>query len=136
MTDKTVTISARIPVETAEELKKKLKKGGKTLRDVICEYAEKGGVGKNKPADGVNTVFDEETVQEILSMADFFNLTPRDLLNQVLNGLMEGTLTLVGGKIEGKPSLSLDDLEEACHDRGITVQEAINKTIKSLKGGK
>lgn len=82
------------------------------------------------------TVLDDDVVKEIHSMAEFCKVGTNTLMKDILSGLMEGNLLIRGGKVVGRPEYDLDELEEACHDRGITVQEAINKTIKSLKGGK
>ncbi len=75
-------------------------------------------------------------LKEVESMAKFFGMDVGDLLKGVCAGLMDGNLTVENGKVVGVPEIDLDNLKEACHERGIGMQEAIDKTVKNLRSGK
>lgn len=75
-------------------------------------------------------------LEEIDSMAKFFGMNGVDLLKGVCDGLMDGNLTVENGKVVGVPEIDLVNLKEACHERGIGMQEAIDKTVKNLRSGK
>ena len=89
MTDKTTIVAARIPVETKEQLEKRLKKDGKGLREVITEYAE--GTKVRIP----------KILVEIDSLASYFNMTGEELLKDIKKGLEVGRLGIEDGKIVG-----------------------------------
>lgn len=75
-------------------------------------------------------------LEEIESMAKFFGMDGVEFINKVCDGLTDGSLTVEGGKVIGVPEIDLTELEDACHERGISVQEAIDKTVKTLRSGK
>ena len=96
----------------------------KLCEGVPTKNSEKSGLTPNKD------------LEEIDSMAKFFGMTGGDLLKGVCDGLMDGHLTVENGKVVGVPEVNLEKLEEACHERGIGMQEAIDKTVKNLRSGK
>lgn len=96
----------------------------KLCEGVPTKISEKSGLTPNKD------------LEEIDSMAKFFGMDGGDLLKGVCAGLMDGNLTVENGKVVGVPEIDLDNLKEACHERGIGMQEAIDKTVKNLRSGK
>lgn len=96
----------------------------KLCEGVPIKISEKSGLTPNKD------------LEEIDSMAKFFKMDGRELLKGVCDGLMDGNLTVENGKVVGVPEVNLEKLEEACHERGIGMQEAIDKTVKNLRSGK
>ena len=129
MTDKTKTISVRMPVETAEELEKTLKNQGITLRKLLTGIAN----GENfTPKDGVYTQFDEEMVRDIEGMAKCFNLTMAEMMEGVCEGLNCGSLTVLDGRVVGIPDLDLESLYDACHEANIDPQKAIDRLVKEI----
>ena len=134
----------RIANETADYFE------GKPLNRMVeglCELLESGKItfdGENLKVEGVYTEKSEKNsgltpskeVKEIESMAVFFGFTLDEMLKMIYNGLNDGYLTVENGKIVGLPEVDLDNLKEACHERGIGMQEAIDKTVKNLRSGK
>lgn len=96
----------------------------KLCEGVPTKIPEKSGLTPNKD------------LEEIDSMAKFFGMDGGELLKGVCDGLMDGNLTVENGKVVGVPEVNLEKLEEACHERGIGMQEAIDKTVKNLRSGK
>ena len=96
----------------------------KLCEGVPTKISEKSGLTPNKD------------LEEIDSMAKFFGMDGGELLKGVCDGLMDGNLTVENGKVVGVPEIDLDNLKEACHERGIGMQEAIDKTVKNLRSGK
>lgn len=96
----------------------------KLCEGVPTKISEKSGLTPNKD------------LEEIDSMAKFFGMDGGELLKGVCDGLMDGNLTVENGKVVGVPEINLEKLEEACHERGIGMQEAIDKTVKNLRSGK
>lgn len=96
----------------------------KLCEGVPIKNSEKSGLTPNKD------------LEEIDSMAKFFGMDVGDLLKGVCAGLMDGNLTVENGKVVGVPEIDLENLKEACHERGIGMQEAIDKTVKNLRSGK
>lgn len=96
----------------------------KLCEGVPAKNSEKTGLTPNKD------------LEEIDSMAKFFGMTGGEMLKGVCEGLTDGNLTVENGKVVGVPEIDLDNLKEACHERGIGMQEAIDKTVKSLRSGK
>lgn len=94
----------------------------------LCE-----GVPTGKPQESANSNND---LSEIESMANFFRMGLDEFLKGVCDGLMDGSLTVEGGKVVGVPLVNLEGLEEACHERGISMQDAIDKTVKTLRGNR
>ncbi len=74
-------------------------------------------------------------LEEIGSMAKFFGITTEALLRAVCDGLMDGALTVEGGKVVGTPDESLTRFKEACHDMGIDPEKALEKATLGVKRG-
>lgn len=134
----------RIANETADYFE------GKPLNRMVeglCELLESGKItfdGENLKVEGVYTEKSEKKsgispnkdLEEIESMAKYFGMSTEEVLKGIYNGLNDGYLTVEDGKIVGLPEVDLDNLKEACHERGIGMQEAIDKTVKNLRSGK
>lgn len=120
MTDKTAPISARIPVDIEEELKKRLKKEGKTLRKIITEYAE-----------GVNT----SKLSGIETMTRLLGVTAEEFIAGISSGLEDGTLTVIGKRVVGVPEYSLDNFLDACHDLNLDPQKTLDKVAGMIRKG-
>ena len=137
----TTVKSVRIDNDKLAELETRL--GGKTINAWLNEQIECYLSGE-KVDRGVNPQKNSEKsgltpnkdLEEIESMAKFFGMTGGEMLKGVCEGLMDGNLTVENGKVVGVPEIDLENLKEACHERGIGMQEAIDKTVKSLRSGK
>lgn len=142
MTDKTKTISVRLPVETVDELEKTLKKQGITLRNLLTGMANgeinaENFIPEDSSAlsDGVYTQYvplDEEIVRDIEKMAKCFGMTLEEMMEGVCEGLNCGSLTVLDGRVAGIPEIDLERLYEACHEANIDPQEAIDKLVKDM----
>lgn len=133
---KTRTRTVRISNESADYFEKLPL--NKVIEGVYTLISE-----KKATFDGESLKISEKTgltpnkdLEEIDSMAKFFGMDGGDLLKGVCAGLMDGNLTVENGKVVGIPQIDLTNLEEACHERGIGMQEAIDKTVKNLRSGK
>lgn len=132
----------RISNESAEYFERKPLN---RMVESLSELLKSGKItfdGENLKAEGVYTEKNSEKtgltpeIKEIESMANFFGLTLNEMLKKIYEGLNDGTLTIENGRIVGVPEVNLEKLEEACHERGIGMQEAIDKTVKNLRSGK
>lgn len=126
-----------IKIRISEELYEGLSLKGTNLSETIRKILKDSFVPQN--SDGKNQksgLTPSKEVKEIESMAVFFGFTLDEMLKMIYNGLNDGYLTVEDGKIVGLPEVDLDNLKEACHERGIGMQEAIDKTVKNLRSGK
>ena len=126
-----------IKIRISEELYDGLSQKGTNLSETIRKILKDSFVPQNKGEKNQNSgLAPSKEVKEIESMAVFFGFTLDEMLKMIYNGLNDGYLTVEDGKIVGLPGVDLDNLKEACHERGIGMQEAIDKTVKSLRSGK
>lgn len=130
MTDKTKTISVRLPVETADELEETLKNQGLTLRKMLTGIAK----GENfAPKDGVYTQFDGEIARDIEGMAKCFGMTLEEMMEGVCEGLTYGSLTVMDGRVVGIPDVNLETLYDKCHEVNVDPQDAIDRLVKEME---
>ena len=95
----------------------------KLCEGVPTKISEKSGLTPNKD------------LEEIESMAKFFGMNGGDMLKGVCDGLMDGNLTVENGKVVGVPEVNLDNFKEACHEKGIDLQKALDKAAQSIRRG-
>ena len=95
----------------------------KLCEGVPTKISEKSGLTPNKD------------LEEIDSMAKFFGMDGGELLKGVCDGLMDGNLTVENGKVVGVPEANLDNFKEACHEKGIDLQKALDKATQSIRRG-
>lgn len=95
----------------------------KLCEGVPAKISEKSGLTPNKD------------LEEIDSMAKFFGMDGGELLKGVCDGLMDGNLTVENGKVVGVPEVNLDNFKEACHEKGIDLQKALDKATQSIRRG-
>ena len=95
----------------------------KLCEGVPTKISEKSGLTPN------------EDLEEIDSMAKFFGMDGGELLKGVCDGLMDGNLTVENGKVVGVPEVNLDNFKEACHEKGIDLQKALDKATQSIRRG-
>ena len=95
----------------------------KLCEGVPTKISEKSGLTPNKD------------LEEIDSMAKFFGMDGGELLKGVCDGLMDGNLTVENGKVVGVPEVNLDNFKEACHEKGIDLQKALDKATQSIRRG-
>lgn len=126
-------IKIRISEELYEGLSQKGTNLSETIRKILKDSFVPHNSGEKNSKSGLTP---NKDLEEIESMAKFFGMDSGDLLKGVCEGLMDGNLTVENGKVVGVPEIDLDNLKEACHERGIGIQEAIDKTVKSLRSGK
>jgi hypothetical protein len=127
------TIKLRISEELYGEIASKGRNLSETIREILRNSFVPQNSGEKNQKSGLTP---SKEVKEIESMAVFFGFTLDEMLKMIYNGLNDGYLTVEDGKIVGLPEVNLDNLKEACHERGIGMQEAIDKTIKILRSGK
>lgn len=126
-----------IKLRISEELYGEIASKGRNLSETIREILRNSFVPQNSDEKNLKTgLTPSKEVKEIESMAVFFGFTLDEMLKMIYNGLNDGYLTVEDGKIVGLPEVGLDSLKEACHERGIGIQEAIDKTVKNLRSGK
>ena len=95
----------------------------KLCEGVPTKISEKSGLTPNKD------------LEEIDSMAKFFGMDGGELLKGVCDGLMDGNLTVENGKVVGVPEINLDNFKDACHEKGIDLQKALDKATQSIRRG-
>lgn len=127
------TIKLRISEELYGEIASKGRNLSETIREILRNSFVPQNSGEKNQKSGLTP---SKEVKEIESMAVFFGFTLDEMLKMIYNGLNDGYLTVEDGKIVGLPEVNLDNLKEACHERGIGMQEAIDKTVKNLRSGK
>lgn len=135
MTDRTKPVSARLPVETVEEIEKRLKKEGLTLRELLESYAEGDVYTKNegKPKGaGIKPQEKPEDIENIRQMGSFFGFDVEGMIHLLSEGLEGGYITVKDGKLAGEIDLDLEDFYDVCHDKGIEPQKAIDKMVSML----
>ena len=132
MTDRTKPVSARLPVETVEEIEKRLKKEGLTLRELLESYAEGGVYTKNEPKGEIKPQEKPEDIENIRQMGSFFGFDVEGMIHLLSEGLEGGYITVKEGKLAGEIDLDLEDFYDVCHDKGIEPQKAIDKMVSML----
>ena len=126
-----------VKLRISEELYGEIASKGRNLSETIREILRNSFVPQNNSEKNQKSgLTPNKDLEEIDSMAKFFGMDGGELLKGVCDGLMDGNLTVENGKVVGVPEINLEKLEEACHERGIGMQEAIDKTVKSLRSGK
>ena len=130
MTDKTKTVSARIPNEVADEMEKRLKAESYSLRELITDYANGRSVNTEKSE---KNLFPEGAVKEIGLMANYFGVGVDELFDAIFTGLEEGYLSMENGKVIGVPEIDLDEFKEACKDIGAEPETVLKKAVASLR---
>ncbi len=131
MTNKTRTVSARIPNEVADSMEKRLQREGISLREMIVDYA-------NGREASVNTQNSEKSMpsakwEEMGSMAEFFGISTEDLLDGVYQGLMEGYLTYERGNVLGMPEIDLTEFKEVCGSKD--PQKVLDEITRKIRSG-
>ncbi len=126
--------AVRIDNDKLAELEQRL--NGKTINSWLNEQITEFIEGKPVKISEKSEASPNNDLKEVESMANFFGLTLDKMLSKICEGLTDGTLTIENGKVVGVPEIDLENLKEACHDRGIGMQEAIDKTVKNLRSGK
>lgn len=71
--------------------------------------------------------------KEIESMASFFGITTEEMTGQFFELLNEGVLTVEEGRLVAVKESWVERFEDACHDRCIPVEKAVESVIKGLK---
>lgn len=135
-------IILRINAETREKLEKEAEKEkislSQHIRNIISGKKEENSVLQNQNFEdslskwGIN----EEYLADLSTMAGFMGGSVGEMIRLLDEAVNEGTITFENGRYIGVPKCNLNELEEACHERGIGMQEAIDKTVKNLRSGK
>ena len=141
MTEKTKSVSARLPLETIEEMEKKLKNQGIALRELLTVYANDGvnTIGnRDKQVEdngtNVNTFegVSEEVVKDIKSMIHLWGMSEKKFFSELDEALNDGRVNVEGGKVVGHESLDLTKFYEKCRDMNAKPQEVIDKIVRSM----
>jgi len=135
-------IILRINAETREKLEKEAEKAkislSQHIRNIISGEKEENSVLQNQDYEdslskwGIN----EEYLADLSTMAGFMGGSVGEMIRLLDEAVNEGAITFENGRYIGVPKCDLNELEEACHERGIGMQEAIDKTVKKLRSGK
>lgn len=132
MTDRTKTVSVRLPVEIVDDLNKRLSKEGLTLRDLLSSYAESGLSVKSSKSEtplGVNT----DIIDNLSQMASFMWTDLGGLVSALNDGLEDGSLSYENGRLIGQSELKMDRFYEICHDRNLERQKAFDRLVNMLE---
>ena len=133
MTDRTKTISVRLPVEIVDDLNKRLSKEDLTLRDFLSSYVESGSVNressKSETPLGVNT----DITDNLSQMASFMWTDLGGLVSALNDGLEDGSLSYENGRLVGQSELKMDRFYEICHDRNLDRQKAFDRLVNMLE---
>ena len=138
MTEKTNTYAVRLPVETIEELKKRLENQGITARELLTEYA-KGGVNTKKSEDtekrteGYSVNAPEAVMKDILNMARLFGMNETEFFEALADAMNAGRVAVEGGKIVGVPELELGAYFDKCHELNLKPQETLDKLTRAMR---
>lgn len=71
--------------------------------------------------------------KEIESMASFFGITTEEMTGQFFEMLNEGVLTVEEGRLVAVKESWVERFEDACHDKCIPVEKAVENAIKGMK---
>ena len=133
MTDRTKTVSVRLPVEIVDDLNKRLSKEGMSLRDFLSSYAENGSVNreslKTETPLGVNT----DIIDNLSQMAAFMWTDLGGLVSALNDGLEDGSLSYENGRLIGQSEIKMDRFYEICHDRNLERQKAFDRLVNMLE---
>ena len=149
MTDKTKTISVRLPNETAEEFEKWLKDQGLTAREFITgvvngeiDGSKDGGYRKSRGLDSVNTEkqpkteskyrIDEEILDDLATMKNFIGGSVNEMIRLFAEGLNVGSIIYENGKLQGVSDIYLGDFKEKCRELNVDPQKALDKWVKDM----
>ena len=130
MTDRTKTVSVRLPVEIVDDLNKRLSKEGLTLRDFLSSYAERNHESlKTETPLGVNT----DIIDNLSQMAAFMWTDLGGLVSALNDGLEDGSLSYEKGRLIGQSEIKMDRFYEICHDRNLERQKAFDRLVNMLE---
>ena len=125
MTDKTKTISVRLPLETVEEIEEKLKKEGITLRQMLTEYPKlRGSKSVNTAKIGIS-----HNLEQMLFLMGY---TVEEGLKILEKSLEDGVLEVKDGRFTGQTEIDLNEFYDVCHEKNIRPEDAIKKCITML----
>lgn len=92
-----------------------------------------GAEVKISGSNGVHTGKMEHFFKEIESMASFFGISTEEMTGQFFELLNEGVLTVEEGRLVAVKESWVERFEDACHDRCIPVEKAVENAIKGMK---
>lgn len=125
-----------VKLRISEELYGEIASKGRNLSETIREILRNSFVPQNSDEKNQKSgLTPSKEVKEIESMAVFFGFTLDEMLKMIYNGLNDGYLTVEDGKIVGLPEVDLDNFKEACHEKGIDLQKALDKATQSIRRG-
>lgn len=124
---KETTIILRVNVETKDRL----------TREADMEHISLSEYLRKKLGD--NSVIQNEISPEMrdtIQMLTLYGISFDKFLGMMHESLENGNITIEDDELKTKDSLDLERLYEVCHERGIDPQEAIDKTVEMIGGGK
>lgn len=146
--NKTRTRTIRISNECADYFADKpLNKAVEGIYELICDgrirFAEEKieivGVhteDSEKKSQKGEDQKDSPEMRDTIQMLTLYGISFDKFLGMMHESLENGNITIEDGGLKTKDSLDLERLYDACHERGIDPQEAIDKTVKMIGGGK
>lgn len=81
---------------------------------------------------GVHVLKSRE-ISEIESMCKFYGVKVEEFLIAVLKGMESGQIGYEDGELKTYGEVDLSELEEVCHEKNITLEDAIKKCIQMIK---
>ena len=104
------------------------------LNSVIADYI--GGKPQNQTKsddtpsdyDGVNP----RILANIKQMCPFLGTSFSGMMEMLSNGLDDGSLSVVDGRLKGETEVNLDGFYEVCHEKNLDLQKAIDKAVAML----
>lgn len=152
MTDKTRTMSVRIPNEVASEFEEWLKNEGYTLRELITGVVEgrvtldgpkneisDGKSQKIRGLNGVNTKkppkydISEAVLDDLATMKDFAGGSVEEMIRRFDVALNEGSIIYEDGRFMGMPDIYLGDFKEKCREYNLDPQTVLDKWVKEMR---
>lgn len=142
---KTTTRTIRIKNETAEYFK------GKPLNryvDELCEKMQSGesdGINvhteirkvstqkENSATDSVHT--QDDNLEEIEKMLPFFNISKEEFYEKLRKSMEKGDVMYEDGRFVAVNEIDLSRFKEACDEKGIEYQKAVDKMTQEIMRG-
>lgn len=90
------------------------------------------GVPQTEKEASKGVPLDKETMEDIERMCFFSGLSVKEFISKLCEAMNEGTIRYENGRFITESGYDLSRLEEACHEKNIPVQKAIEKCIQMI----
>lgn len=122
------TVKLRISEELYDEIVQRGENLSETIREILKE-------GVREKTESFVPQEINESLRDIKTMAKLLNVSTEELTKQFCEMLNEGALTVERGVLKATKEGWVEEIEDVCHDCGISVSEAMKNIVKALRRG-